>query len=90
MAHSNSAKKRIRQADRANLRNRADKSAIWTHTKKVLAAIEAGDRATAEAAFREAARRLDKAAKSRVMHPNTVARRKSQLARQVAGIGASK
>ena len=90
MAHSNSARKRIRQGAKANERNRAKKSAIRTDSKKVLVAIEAGDKAAAEAALRLAVQRLDKAAKTNIMHANTVARRKSQLARQVATIGASK
>ena len=90
MAHSKSAKKRIRQSAKANDRNRAKKSELRTHSKKVLAAIEAGDKAAAETALRLAMQKLDKAAKARVMHPNTVARRKSQLAKKVGALAGSK
>lgn len=90
MAHSNSARKRIRQGERRKERNRSKKAAIRTYSKKVLAAIEAGDKAAAETELRTATKELDKAAKARVMHPNTVARQKSALAKKVGSIGASK
>ncbi|MYI23742.1 MAG: 30S ribosomal protein S20, partial [Gammaproteobacteria bacterium] len=42
---------------------------------------------TAQARFREAQVLLDRAATSRLLHPNAVARMKSALARQVNALG---
>ncbi len=84
MASSVSAKKRIRQAARQSERNRTLKSAIRTYTKKVLAAVDKGDRSQAVDSLRIATKNLDKAAKTRVLHPNKAARDKSRLARMVA------
>ncbi len=42
MAHSNPAKKRVRQNEKARILNKAKKSVLRTYMKKTLAAIEAG------------------------------------------------
>ena len=86
MAHTNSAEKRMRQAKKRTLRNRAAKSTLKTAIKKTLEAIAAGDAAKARAEFRLATQRLDKAARSRTIHPNEAARRKSRLARKIAAL----
>ena len=90
MAHTKSALKRNRQAKKATVRNRAAKSLIKTWLKKTRAAIDAGDAPKALEAFRHATQALDKAAKSRTIHPNEAARRKSRLARGIAAIGKGK
>jgi small subunit ribosomal protein S20 len=51
--------------------------------KKFLAAVEAGDAAPMQTEYNVAAKRLDRAAARRVIHPNTAARKKSQLARMM-------
>lgn len=84
MAHTNSAEKRMRQAKKRTLRNRAAKSGLKTAMKKTLEAIAAGDGTKARAAFRIATQCLDKAARNRTIHPNEAARRKSRLARRIA------
>jgi small subunit ribosomal protein S20 len=86
MAHSNSAAKRARQAHKRTLRNRITKSILKTAIKKTMAAIDAGDGAKARAEFRVATRTLDKAARSRTIHPNEAARRKSRLAKRIAAL----
>lgn len=86
MAHSNSAEKRNRQTQKRTLRNRITKSAVKTHLKRTMKAIEDGDAAKAEAEFRLATQQLDKAARNRTIHPNEAARRKSRIARKIAGI----
>ena len=86
MAHTHSAEKRLRQARKRTLRNRAAKSAVKTALKKTLAAIEAGDAAKAMAEFRLATGKLDKAARNRTIHPNEASRRKSRLARKIQAI----
>jgi small subunit ribosomal protein S20 len=79
MPNSNSAKKRLRQNLVRRGRNRATKSVIRTHIRKLREALAAGDVTTAEAELRLTARRVDKAAAARVVHANLAARVKSRL-----------
>ncbi len=81
MAHSKQAEKRMRQNEKARLRNKAQSTKAKTLVKRVLTATEDGDTATAESTIVAAMKAVDKAAKNRVLHPNTAARRKSRLAR---------
>jgi small subunit ribosomal protein S20 len=90
MAHTNSALKRNRQAQKATLRNRAARSLVKTWLKKTRAAIDSGDAAKAREAFRHATQALDKAAKIRTIHPNEAARRKSRIAKSIAAIAKTK
>ena len=84
MAHSLSAKKRIRQNAKHRLRNRADKSALKTQVKKFLTTAKQADSPEAvEKEFRQTQKNIDQLAAKRVLHKNTAARRKSQLARQL-------
>lgn len=84
MANSRSAEKRIRQAEKRRLHNRAQRSRLKTAIKKVLAAT---DPEQAVAAYRETAAMLDRYATRRLIHPNKAARKKSQLARKVLALG---
>lgn len=79
MPNTASAKKRLRQSVVRNARNKSVKSAVKTQIKKVTGALEAGDIATAEAEFKVAARKLDKAGASNVIHRNVAGRKKSRL-----------
>ena len=83
MPHTRSAKKRLRQNEKRRVRNRAAKSAIKTQIKKVLAVAKEGNLEQLRQEYNLAAKRLDKAAAKRVVHPNLAARKKSQLARVV-------
>lgn len=80
-----SAKKRVRVARKATIRNAKTKRALKTALKSVQAAIDAGKK-TADLSKAQSA--LDKAAKKGVMHKNKVARKQRQLAKaaKVAGI----
>lgn len=84
MAHSRSAKKRIRQNERRRLRNRSRKSRMKTAVKAVLQHIGSADAATLDKLYRKAASELDRAARRRVIHPNAAARKKSRLALRIA------
>ncbi|HHI68646.1 MAG TPA: 30S ribosomal protein S20 [Planctomycetes bacterium] len=86
MAHTKSAKKRIRQNERDRLANKAKKSAMKTFTKKVLAAVAAGDLEGAKKVLPFAMKKIDKAAKTHVIHKNTAARKKSKVCRAVAAL----
>ena len=83
MANIKSAKKRIRQNERRRLRNRAIRSRIRTAVKAAREAVGAKAPA-APLSVHEAIRILDKAVSKGVIHPNTAARKKSALARQLA------
>jgi small subunit ribosomal protein S20 len=84
LANSKSAAKRARQNRRRQEQNRHQRSRLRTAIKKVVAA-EDGDSATA--AFRSASALLDRFGTRRLVHPNKVARKKSQLARIVTEKG---
>jgi small subunit ribosomal protein S20 len=80
MPNIKSAKRRMRLSRVQNARNRAKRSRIRTAMKKV---HQADSVDAAAAAMREAQVLLDRAACSRLLHPNTAARMKSGLARHV-------
>jgi len=83
MANIKSAKKRILVTKTKNERNKAIKSNVKTAVKKVFAAVEAGDKAAANAALVEATSVIEKAASKGVFHKNTAARKVSAIAKAV-------
>ena len=85
MANIKSQIKRNRQNEKRVERNKAVRTALKTSTKKIRAAVDAGDAEEATARQREAARSLDKAAAKGIIHRRTAARRKSRLARDAGG-----
>lgn len=82
MPNTKSAAKRLRQNVKRRMRNRIAKKLIKTYTKRALAAAAAGKREQADADFKVAVSKIDKAGARRVLHPNTAARRKSRLTRE--------
>ncbi len=83
MPHTSSAKKALRQTEKRNLRNRAEKKAIKIQIKKFLAVVKEGTTEQRTTEFKAAVRKLDKAATKKVIHRNLAARKKSQLARKL-------
>jgi len=83
-----SAAKRMRQNEKRRLRNRWFKGRARSFVKKTLQAIEAGDLETARVMAKEAISALDKAAEKKVLHKNTVARKKSRLMKRLAALEA--
>jgi small subunit ribosomal protein S20 len=79
VAHSLSAKKRIRQSIKRRARNRARKETIKEQTKVYLAALAGNDLGKAEAELRKTVIRLDKVAAKHTIHKNTASRRRSRL-----------
>ena len=84
MAHSLSAKKRVRVAATKTLRNTMIKSALKTTLKKLNASIEAGNKEEAAANFKSAVKALDMAASKGILHKNNAANRKSKLAAKLS------
>ncbi len=81
MANIKSQIKRNRQNIAAHERNKAVRSRVRTQIKKFRAAVEAGDKAAAEAAYVVATKELDKAATKGVLHANNAANKKSRMAK---------
>lgn len=81
MPSSPSAIKRLKQSQKRRMHNRITRKVIKTLVKRSMAAVAAKDFEKAEADFRAATAKIDKAGVRRVLHPNTAARRKSKLAR---------
>jgi small subunit ribosomal protein S20 len=83
VAHSLSAKKRVRQNIKRNARNRARKDLVKTQTKAFMAAITAGDAKKAAAELTKVVQRLDKVAAKKTIHKNTASRKRSRLTRKL-------
>ena len=83
MAHSLSAKKRIRQNKASNARNRARKADVRSAVKAVDAAVAEGDLDAARAHLKQADQTLARVAAKGTIHKNTAARRRSRLAKRV-------
>ncbi len=88
MANHASAKKRIRQTERRTAVNRIRLSAIRTYLRKVEEAIDGGDKAEAEAAFREAQPQMMRGAQKGVFKRNTASRKLSRLSGRIKGMPA--
>ena len=84
MANIKSQIKRNKQNEKRHQRNKAVKSSLKTAVRKFREAAEAGDRENALVLGREAARKLDRAASTGVIHENQAANRKSTIARRAA------
>ena len=86
MAHSASARKRVRQAEKHRTQNASQRSAMRTEVKKVNAAILEGNLEKAQLAYRNAASALDSAADKGLIHKNKASRGKSRLNAKVKAL----
>ncbi len=83
MAHSLSAKKRVRQNARRNALNRHRKELLKQDIKGFTAAVTAHDPAKAATALNVVVQRLDRVASKGVIHKNTAARKRSRLTKRL-------
>ncbi|MGH7561695.1 MAG: 30S ribosomal protein S20 [Gemmatimonadales bacterium] len=81
MPRTKSAKKQMRQARSRTARNRSQRSALRTAIKRARAA---GEKAR-DKAYVEAVKLMDRAARKRLIHPNTAARLKSRMGKKRGG-----
>lgn len=79
MANSAQARKRARQAENRRAQNAAQRSQLRTAIKKVLYAVEAGEKEAAQAAYQAAVPTIDSMAGKGRIHKNKAARHKSRL-----------
>jgi small subunit ribosomal protein S20 len=86
MANTENAKKRDRQNERRTAVNTARVGRIRTFIKKVEAAIEAGDKDAAQAAFKAAMPAMHGGVSKGVVHKNTAARKLSRLSARIKAL----
>ncbi len=79
MAHSNSAKKRIRQNITNRARNRWRMRTMRDALKNFEDSLVSGTNEEATASYRTAAAIIDRTAQNGVIHPNQASRRKSRM-----------
>ncbi len=82
-----SAKKRVRVAHKATVRNSKTKRSLRTAMKAFHAALTGGDKKATATTQSEAQSNIDKAAKKGIIHKNKAARQKSQLAAKAKAAG---
>lgn len=87
MANSPQSKKRARQNARRLEINKARRSRIRTHLRRVEEAIASGDKDAAAAALRLAQPELMRGVTKGVYHKNTASRKMSRLSARVKAIG---
>lgn len=87
MANTAQARKRARQSIKRNLLNRQQRTQYRTAVKKIIAAIEAGDKAAAQAQFVESVKIIDRIADKGIFHKNKAARQKSRLSARIKAMG---
>jgi small subunit ribosomal protein S20 len=90
VAHSLSAKKRVRQNAKRRTINRARRSAMRTQFKRLETALTEGKVDAASTEFLATSRKLDKMASKGTMHKKTVARKKSRMAKRLNALKAKK
>jgi small subunit ribosomal protein S20 len=83
VAHSLSAKKRIRQTLKRRARNRARKEVLKDQIKSFTTALHGGNVDKAREEFRKTTQRLDKIAAKNTIHKNTASRKRSRLAKRL-------
>ena len=79
MANTAQARKRARQADKHRAHNAGLRSKLRTFIKKVVYAIQAGDKTQAADAYKAAVPVIDKMAGKGLISKNKAARHKSRL-----------
>jgi len=88
VAHSLSAKKRVRQNVKRRTINRARKSQVKTQIKHFEAALSRGDVEAASEQYNLVVKKLDKTTATSTMHKKTAARKKSRLAKKLNALKA--
>ena len=86
MANTKQAKKRVRQALKRRTLNVGQRSMLRTFIKKVVVAIESGDKTTAQTAYNDAVPIIDRMASKGIIHKNKAARHKGRLYHRIEAI----
>ncbi|MBP0483362.1 30S ribosomal protein S20 [Sagittula salina] len=86
MANTPQSKKRARQAEKRYAVNKARRSRIRTHLRKVEEAIASGDQTAAQAALQAAQPEIMRGVTKGVYHKNTASRKVSRLSARVKAL----
>lgn len=86
MANTAQARKRALQAIKRRAHNMSLRSRLRTAIKKVRKAVAAGDKASAQAIFKESQRIIDSIADKKIIHKNAAARHKSRLSASIKAL----
>lgn len=89
MAHSLSAKKRIRQNEKRRARNRGRKVQLKAKIREFSETLSTGDPAKSAEVLRTAIKKIDQTAAKGSIHKNTASRKKSQLQRRLNALQAT-
>lgn len=84
MAHSLSARKRVRQSAKKKVINRARKSVVKTQLKDFDEIVKAVDKKSAAEQYAKLVKKVDKIAATGTIHKNKAARIKSRMAKRLA------
>ena len=79
MANTAQARKRAKQSEKRRIHNAGQRSSFRTSIKKVLSAVESGNKEDAQTAYTACVPVIDWAAGKGHIHPNKAARHKSRL-----------
>lgn len=88
MANTAQAKKRARQNEAHRQHNASLRSMLRTMIKKVILAIQTGQKKEAETAYQSAVSVIDKMANKGMIHKNKAARHKSRLSKRIKDLAA--
>jgi len=88
LANIQSAKKRARQAEKRRRHNAGLRSMVRTYIKKVILAIDAGNKENAQKAYQEAVPVIDRMVSKGIIHKNKAARHKSRLSDHIKEMAA--
>jgi len=86
LANSSQARKRARQAEKRRQHNSSQRSMLRTYIKKVVSAIDQGDKEKAQAAYKAAVPVIDHIARKGLIHANKAARHKSRLNQHIRNL----
>ena len=78
-----SAKKRLRQNIKHNLRNRSYRAALKTQLKKFLSVVKEGNAQVAQEELRLTVKKIGKGVAKNILHKNTASRKKSRLTKKL-------
>ncbi len=83
MAHSLSAKKRVRQNETSYKRNKSYKTMVKNLEKKVIQAISTGNKEESLSVFNEYQKKIDSVAGKGILHKKLAARKKSRIMKRI-------
>lgn len=86
VANIASAKKRARQSEVNRQRNASARSMLRTYVRKVVLAIEKGDKEAARSAYATAVPVIDRMVNKGIIHRNKAARHKSRLSARILAL----